>query len=270
MTKFIGCFVLLANLYAATAAAQDPQQKISPSPEMQRLFAAQLGRWSQREERADGSTGQGEAVWQPGPGGMSLVENEYIRNAAGEMTGLSVTWWDDAAKGYRALWCSNRTENGCIVMAKTARWEGKQFVLGDEFERDGKKFLYREVESEITPTAYTLTSYIGEPGSELKPTSTIHASRIPEVNTESPGAAETMLVALANEWTEAINRKDREKLDELMAPEYALYAWNGKLLGSRPQWLDNLFSHITIEKNTLTDISPRVYGDLAIVTSKAD
>jgi hypothetical protein len=44
-------------------------------------------------------------------------------------------------------------------------------------------------------------------------------------------ATETKLVALANEWTEAINRKDREKLDELMAPEYALYAWDGKIIG---------------------------------------
>ena len=47
---------------------------------------------------------------------------------------------------------------------------------------------------------------------------------------------ETKLVALANEWTEAINRKDRKKLDELMSPEYALYAWNGKMLASRPVW----------------------------------
>ena len=84
---------------------------------------------------------------------------------------------------------------------------------------------------------------------------------------------ETKLVALANEWTEAINRKDREKLDELMAPEYALYAWDGKLLASRPVWLDNLFSHITIEKkNASADLhwAPRVYGDFAIITSKGD
>src|SRR6266496_5520111 len=81
---------------------------------------------------------------------------------------------------------------------------------------------------------------------------------------------ETKLVALTNEWTEAINRKDRKTLDELMSPEYALYAWNGKMLASRPVWLDNLFSHITIEKNTLIDLAPRVYGDFAIITSKGD
>lgn len=83
-------------------------------------------------------------------------------------------------------------------------------------------------------------------------------------------AIATKLVALANEWTQAINKKDRRKLDELMAPEFALYAWDGRLLGSRQVWLDNLFSRITIEKNTLTDISPRVYAEFAVITSKSD
>jgi len=81
---------------------------------------------------------------------------------------------------------------------------------------------------------------------------------------------ETKLVGLTNEWTEAINKRDRKKLDQLMAPEYALYKWNGKLGAARPVWLDNLFSHITIEQNTLYDLAPRIYGDFAIVTSKAD
>lgn len=81
---------------------------------------------------------------------------------------------------------------------------------------------------------------------------------------------EGKLVALTNEWTEAINSRDRAKLDELMAPDYALYSWNGKLLAPRSQWLDNLFTHITIEKNTLFDIFPRLYGDVAIMTSKGD
>jgi ketosteroid isomerase-like protein len=91
-----------------------------------------------------------------------------------------------------------------------------------------------------------------------------------ESTQRSQYTAETKLVGLANEFAEATNKKDRKKLDELMAPEYALYAWNGKLLAPRPVWLDNLFSHITIEKNTLPDFAPRIYGDFAIITSKGD
>lgn len=91
-----------------------------------------------------------------------------------------------------------------------------------------------------------------------------------ETTQRTQHTTEAKLVRLANEWSEATNKKDRKKLDELMAPEFALYAWNGKLLAPRPVWLDNLFSHITIEKKTVPDFAPRVYGDFAIITSKGD
>ena len=81
---------------------------------------------------------------------------------------------------------------------------------------------------------------------------------------------EARLVALSNKWAEAVNKKDRKELDELMSLDFALYAWNGKLLVDRSKWLDNLFAHITIEKGTMEDIFPRIYNDTAIVTSKGD
>jgi ketosteroid isomerase-like protein len=78
------------------------------------------------------------------------------------------------------------------------------------------------------------------------------------------------LIALTNEWTDAINRRNRQKLDALMASDFALYHWNGKLGAPRLRWLDNLFNHIKIRKNTLTDAAPQVYGDFGIVTSMGD
>ena len=78
------------------------------------------------------------------------------------------------------------------------------------------------------------------------------------------------LVALTNEWTDAINIGNRQKLDVLMASDFALYHWNGQLGATRAQWLDNLFNHIKITKNTLTDAAPQVYGDFAVVTSVGD
>lgn len=78
------------------------------------------------------------------------------------------------------------------------------------------------------------------------------------------------LVALANEWTDAINSHNRQKLDVLMASDFALYHWNGELGAARSQWLDNLFNHIKITENTLTDAAPQVYGDFGVVTSVGD
>ena len=80
----------------------------------------------------------------------------------------------------------------------------------------------------------------------------------------------TKLVALTNEWTDAINSRNRQKLDVLMASDFALYRWNGQLGAPREQWLDNLFNHIKITKNTLTDAVPQVYGDFGVVTSVGD
>jgi ketosteroid isomerase-like protein len=80
--------------------------------------------------------------------------------------------------------------------------------------------------------------------------------------TLDPASAE--LETLTNAWTAAINANDRAKLEALMAPEFAAYGWNGELWAARPQWLDNV--HLFSE-NALHEISPKVYGDFAIVTS---
>lgn len=62
-------------------------------------------------------------------------------------------------------------------MSKLARWEGDQFVVGDEFERDGRKVVYREVFSDFTPDSFTQTINEGESGGELKLRLTIHATK---------------------------------------------------------------------------------------------
>jgi len=50
-------------------------------------------------------------------------------------------------------------------------------VLGDEFERNGKRFQFKEIFSEITPTSFTQTIYQGEAGKELKRVLTIRATK---------------------------------------------------------------------------------------------
>ena len=152
------------------------QDVAAASPEMQRLFGAFQGRWSYRVDRQNGESGIGEQIWRAGPGGVELIEE--LKGANAGPYGLSVTWWDAVDKGYRAIWCDNTLPTACIVMSKLAQWEGSDFVLRDEFERDGKKFDYKEIVSDITPTSYTQTIYQGETGGELKRMLTIHATRV--------------------------------------------------------------------------------------------
>lgn len=92
----------------------------------------------------------------------------------------------------------------------------------------------------------------------------------PRANSKNGDSSENVLITLTNNWTAAINRKDRPKLDELMSKDFARYAWDGSDGTPRLDWLNNLFAHVKIEKNTLEAITPRVYGDFAMVTSKGD
>jgi ketosteroid isomerase-like protein len=81
-------------------------------------------------------------------------------------------------------------------------------------------------------------------------------------------ASSAELVTLTNAWTEASNAKDRARLEALMAPEFALYGWNGHLWAPRSAWLDNLLNHMEItEPWTMRELAPKVYGDFAIVTA---
>ena len=75
------------------------------------------------------------------------------------------------------------------------------------------------------------------------------------------------LVTLTNEWVAAINAKDRAKLEALMAPDYALYGWNGEKWAARLEWLDNLLNHIKIDAYSHQNIAAQVYGSIANVTS---
>ena len=173
---------------------QTPQ----PSPEMQTLLSALSGTWSMTveyessESRPKGDLGRGEVVFHPGPGGLSLIEDEHSKNATGEMFGLSVTWWDENAKGFRAVWCDNSLPTGCIVMSKLANWEGDRFVLGDEFERNGKKYTFKEIVFDITANTYTQALYQGESGSELRQLLTIRATKVPAVTSPVSKSAQQL------------------------------------------------------------------------------
>jgi Domain of unknown function (DUF4440) len=81
-----------------------------------------------------------------------------------------------------------------------------------------------------------------------------------------PDTASAELVTLTNAWTEAINANSRAKLEALLAPEFAVYGWNGELWAARSPWLDNVRFY---SENALHEISPRIYGDFAAVTSVA-
>ena len=73
-------------------------------------------------------------------------------------------------------------------MSQLGKWEGDQFVLGNEFTKDGKKYVLKEVWSEFTPNTFTQTVSQGEAGKELKRIVIIHATRAGKGVNNPPGA----------------------------------------------------------------------------------
>ena len=185
--------LLFAAICVSCVWSQQPNTRPTPSPsstsdaEMHRLAVALGGRWSVRqrfeahEGMPNGDTGKGIEVWRPGPGARSLIEDIHTqRQGRAETSGLAVIWWDAGASGYRVLWCGSANPRGCVVMSKLAEWHGSEFVIGDEYERDGKKIEYREVFSDLTPTSFVQTIYEGEAGGALKRVLTIRAKKGPD------------------------------------------------------------------------------------------
>ena len=196
-----------------------------------------------------------------------MIEEYHEKNGNGEVEGLGVAWWDAKAQGQRFVWCESTNPDGCYVSKEVGKWEDGSLVWKEEQENAGKKRVYSEAFRDIAPTSFTQVLGEGEPGSPLTTTVTIHATRL----TESAKNSEAdKLVTLTNEWTDAINSRDRQKLDALMASDFALYHWNGELGAPRLQWLDNLFNHTKITTNTLTDVAPQLYDDFGVVTSMGE
>jgi hypothetical protein len=164
----------------AARATADPK----PDPQMENLLRAFEGTWLIKEKLApdatspNGATGEGRMVWRSGPGGYSVIEDYQSKQGTRAITGLGVFWWDEAAQGYRHIWCDNTNPGGCINFKNVARWDGSQLVLLEDYELNGKKFTFKEVFGDITATAFTQTLFGGESGKELKVDQTIRAEAL--------------------------------------------------------------------------------------------
>lgn len=254
-------------------AQNQPEKLKMPGPELQNLM---LGTWrteaqyERTSEMPNGGTALGTEIWRPGPGGFSVIEESREKNAKGDYEGLGVAWWDSKAQGQRFVWCDSNNPNGCYVSKEVAKWDGKSLVWKEEQENAGKKRMYSEVFRDITPTSFTQVLGEGESGEALKATVTIRATKVSETpisGTATFSDEALTLKQLTHEWIDAINTKDRAKLDRLMAPDFVLSGWDGSWQVERARWLDNLFHVIDIQDYSHSGISAQVYGDVAAVTS---
>lgn len=163
----------------AAAAQVSPEPK--GSPQIERLLGTFEGAWSIKEKFApdaasrNGATADGQIIWRAGPGRFSVIEEYRSKRGSAVVTGLGIFWWDEAAQGYRTIWCESTNPGGCITFKNVARWEGSQLALVEEYEANGRKVTFKEVFNDIAAGAFTQTLYGGESGKELRVDQTIRA-----------------------------------------------------------------------------------------------
>jgi hypothetical protein len=87
-------------------------------------------------------------------------------------------WWDEAAQGFRTIWCDSTNPTGCISFKNVLHWEGSTLVLVEDYESKGKQFTFKEVFDDLTPESFTQTLYGAEAGAPLKLDQVIHAKRM--------------------------------------------------------------------------------------------
>src|SRR5579863_4740011 len=128
----------------ALARESTKVQEPKPGAQIERLLKGFQGDWAITDRlppdaaNPRGVTGTGTIIWRPGPGGYSVVEEFHSKQGQNDVTGLGLMWWDESANGYHTIWCDSSNPGGCIDFKNTARWEGADLVLQEDYESNGK------------------------------------------------------------------------------------------------------------------------------------
>jgi hypothetical protein len=80
------------------------------------------------------------------------------------------------------------------------------------------------------------------------------------------GTVEHELVGLSHELVRAVQDHDREKLDELLGPEFSLQGAAGEL--DRAAFLEAASGPYEIDEFAYDEIDPEVYGNTAVLVSR--
>lgn len=71
---------------------------------------------------------------------------------------------------------------------------------------------------------------------------------------------------LAQEWMDAVVRRDAETLDRLMADDFTFASGMGMFI-EKPEWLDMALRRIVAKSFRYSDVRVRVYGECAVMQS---
>jgi ketosteroid isomerase-like protein len=246
--SLLSCSALLFSCIAATArqttkavapipqptenaSANSPTAKTQttpPPPELQSLIKALSGPWSlavkfePNPEMPDGLVATGEETWRAGPGGFTVLEEERLPTPAGDAFLLGIIWWDGKTNSLHGMGCNNQLPFTCDLKGGlndiTIGWDGKQFTVDEWETHDGKKSLWHEVWSDITPSSFTQSGEYGEPGGPRKRLFTIHATKNATASKNDARIIAETIKADVAQLVAGINAHDAVKATSYDAP----------------------------------------------------
>lgn len=155
-----------------------PPMMAKPSAEMTKLIKMFSGNWT-AEEKIDpnpmapkGATGTGKAVFKPGPGGLSLIEEyDSPHGPMGAFHGHGVTWWDEKAGEFKGTWCDTMMTT---CMLSSMKWQGDKLVAAPyPMDQGGQKMVMTSQYSEIKPDSITFEMGMGPTPEQAKREMTI-------------------------------------------------------------------------------------------------
>jgi hypothetical protein len=189
----VGIALLLALVTPTwSAQPQTPRDASVPTP-LATLAKALSGKWQlQVRFEASGATGNkaiegsGEESWSLGPGGSELIEQEHIPSPDGETFLLGVVWFDRTKKQLAGMECNSQLPFTCDLKGAlndiTLTWDGTRFGIDELETHGGKRTVWHEYWTDITPTSFVQSGDITEPDGTTVRFMNIRGRRVDTLN----------------------------------------------------------------------------------------
>jgi hypothetical protein len=130
------------------------------------------------------ATGSGEESWHEGPGGFTFIEEEHFPTPAGPGYLLGIFWWDNRAKKFQGMECNNQLPYTCDLKGAltdiTVTWDGKTLAIEELETHDGKKTIWHEASSQITPSSFVQTGDVTQPDGSTFHFMTVKGAKVKE------------------------------------------------------------------------------------------
>lgn len=181
LASLIGCCIIFA---ANAGFAAEP----ASASTMQSLARTFEGDWTLKvrfepsAESKQGLEGTGRETWHASPANLVITEEESINAGPIKMLIAGLFWTDQVTHTLHALDCNNQNPHVCGVAdaidGVRVHWDEKELVVEEnEAGPNGEKMISRIVWSDITPSSFTETGYIGPPGGPFKKGMTLLATK---------------------------------------------------------------------------------------------